>query len=449
MKRNLKFLHRAVMAAAVVFGFCQAATAGTLTVLHSFTGTNGDGAYPAGGLTLSQGVLYGAASGGGGSAQAGTVFSFNSDGSGFTNLHVFAGMDGASPRGTLVGDGDRVFGTASGGGAAGVGTIFAVNGDGSGFTNVYQFGATGPRSPVTGLCLSGETLYGTTTGGTGEDASGSVFAVNTDGTNFTVLYAFGILLDMGFEESIGDPSGVLALQGQILYGTTEAAPIDYPFSVQVPPGSVFAVNASGLGLSYLHVFSGADGALPAAGVVLAGDTLYGTTSGGGYGNGTVFSISTAGGGVTQLHQFEGYDGSGPASMLVLSGNKLYGTTSAGGAPTSERSLPSTPTAPVSRRFIISAVRTGRAPEGALVLSGNALYGTTASGGSAGLGTIFALTLAPSYDLAGDFASGNSNGVWSYGWMGSVGGSFSLYTNKSSTAQGTNIIWWVSRIQIRR
>jgi hypothetical protein len=45
--------------------------------------------------------------------------------------------------------------------------------------------------PEAGLILSGNTLYGTTSGFTeGGDTVGSVFAVNTDGTSFTLLHSF-------------------------------------------------------------------------------------------------------------------------------------------------------------------------------------------------------------------------------------------------------------------
>jgi hypothetical protein len=61
---------------------------------------------------------------------------------------------------------------------------------------------------------------------------------------------------------------------------------------------VFAVNTNGTGFMTLHNFSsGSDGAWPEAGLILSGNTLYGTASTGGISangtveNGTVFSIS--------------------------------------------------------------------------------------------------------------------------------------------------------------
>jgi len=56
---------------------------------------------------------------------------------------------------------------------------------------------------------------------------------------------------------------------------------------------VLAVNTDGTGFTTLHACSGGgDGALPVADLILSGNTLYGTASGGGdLGDGTVFSLS--------------------------------------------------------------------------------------------------------------------------------------------------------------
>jgi uncharacterized repeat protein (TIGR03803 family) len=79
-----------------------------------------------------------------------------------------------------------------------------------------------------------------------------------------------------------------------------------------------------------------DGSHPAAGLLLSGDTLYGTaSSGGSSGNGTVFKVNTDGTGFTTLHYFTAtvgrtnIDGVGP-NGIILSSSTLYGTTTGGG-----------------------------------------------------------------------------------------------------------------------
>src|SRR5208283_4005514 len=119
------------------------------------------------GLILSGNTLYGTAWGG--SSGNGTVFVVNTDGTGFTNLHSFtatstlANTYGTGPSGLML-SGNTLYGTAQNGGSGGSGTVFALNTDGTGFTNLHSFtGGSDGASPVAGLILSGNTLYGTTT----------------------------------------------------------------------------------------------------------------------------------------------------------------------------------------------------------------------------------------------------------------------------------------------
>jgi uncharacterized repeat protein (TIGR03803 family) len=124
----------------------------------------------------------------------------------------------------LMLSGSRLYGTASAGGSSGNGTLFAVNTNGAGFTNLHSFTATHTNSsgyytnsdgagPEGGLVLSGNTLYGTTQYG-GSSGDGTVFAINTNGTGFTILHSFTY--------SDGThPIGGLVLSGSALYGTAE------------------------------------------------------------------------------------------------------------------------------------------------------------------------------------------------------------------------------------
>jgi uncharacterized repeat protein (TIGR03803 family) len=250
-------------------------TAQTFTTLHSFTPsstnasgvyTNSDGANPYAGLTVAGdgGIRYGTTSSGGSSGK-GTVFAINTDGTGFTVLHSFSGgSDGANPWTGLVLSGNTLYGTAHYGGGAGAGTVFAVNTDGTGFTNLHTFtGGSDGAYPNGGLIVSGSTLYGTAAYG-GSAGVGTVFAINTDGTGFTNLHTF-----------------------------TPTYPQRFYFYYSVGYGYFVQIQAN------------ADGAVPVAGLILAGNTLYGTASGGGVGgNGTVFSVHTDGTGFTTLHSFE-------------------------------------------------------------------------------------------------------------------------------------------------
>src|SRR6185369_16059888 len=99
------------------------------------------------------------------------------------------------------------------------------------------------------------------------------------------------------------PQCDLILLGNTLYGTA-------PFGGTNGNGTVFAIRTDGTGFTNLHTFTStsgahltnADGASPYGGLVLSGNTLFGTTiAGGSYGNGTVFALHTDGTGFTNLH----------------------------------------------------------------------------------------------------------------------------------------------------
>ena len=135
-----------------VFELTPPATGGgawTETVIYSFTGINGDGAYPTASVVLGEnGVLYGT-TGYGGSARSGSPCTFpygtppeNGCGTVFaltppaapgeawteTVLHSFTGQngDGANPGPLVLSSSGVLYGPTTSGGTAGQGTIFAV-----------------------------------------------------------------------------------------------------------------------------------------------------------------------------------------------------------------------------------------------------------------------------------------------------------------------------------
>jgi uncharacterized repeat protein (TIGR03803 family) len=259
------------------------------TNLYTFSrGSNGFN--PRAGLIASGGTLYGTTFSDG----SGTIFRINTDGTGFTNLHSFNyGSDGGDPSGELLLSGNTLYGMASSGGIGQYGTIFAVNTDGTGFTNLYTFtggaeGAAGADggNPARSLILSGGRLYGTTAYG-GSNEFGTVFAINTDGTGFTNLYSFYTTMGNYILQ------GEMTLSGNTLYGTGS-------YGGAHGTGTVFAINTDGTGFTNIHSFStldpngvnNKDGAEPMGGVALLGNTLYGTTSfAGSGGEGTIYSLT--------------------------------------------------------------------------------------------------------------------------------------------------------------
>jgi uncharacterized repeat protein (TIGR03803 family) len=428
------------LAASLALILAGQAQAQTFTTLYGLT-DGSDGASPCGDLLLAGNSLYGTAEYGGnvegGSSGYGTVFALNTNGTDFTTLHSFTephangpgltpvltNSDGFNPVGGLVVSGNTLYGTCQNGGSLGSGTVFAVNTDGTDFTVLHTFreaiGNAGVNSdgayPWSTLLLSGNTLYGTCPGG-GSAGDGTVFAIDTNGTGFTTLHSFTEAIGNAGENSTGTNSEgafpqneLLVVSGNTLYGTAAGGGSS-------GTGTVFAVNTDGTGFNTLLSFAAASGtsnetgAVP-WGVILSGSTLYGTCElGGSSGYGTVFAVNTDGTGFTVLHNFTATatnsdgtktnsDGANPTAGLILSGNTLYGTAGGGGSQgTGTVFSLSTNGTGFTTLYSLTARPgfdiDGAHLEGGLLLSGNTLYGTTVNGGSFGKGVVFSLSLPP-------------------------------------------------------
>jgi uncharacterized repeat protein (TIGR03803 family) len=151
----------------------------------------------------------------------------------------------------------------------------------------------------------------------------------------------------------------------------------------------------------LHSFQdGDDGGTVYSGLIVGSvGELYGTTSGlgnyGSNGHGTVFAIKTNGTGYTNLYSFTALDptyytnsdGTSPRAGLVLSGNTLYGTAIYGGSSGKGTVFAVNLVAPVFnfQRFGTSGSQRQRwqCPRGGLVLSGNTLWDDSFGSGDNG------------------------------------------------------------------
>lgn len=415
----------------------------TFTTLYNFT--NGtDGAMPFGGLILSGNNLYGTTYGTEYESDTddGTVFALNPNTMQFTSLHAFtptsgsAGLygggtnsDGGSPYATLVLSGSTLYGTTSQGGTNGNGVIFALDINSTNLTILHAFApssgsagrfSTGTNSdgmgPLAGLLLSDGTLYGTTAYGS-TNGNGTVFAVSTNGTNFTVLHSFTAVSGSHSTNSDGACPyfGVLTLSGGLLYGTAV-------YGGANGNGTVFAVTTNGAAFTNLYSFPAATGtegfngvginsagANPRAGVILSGNTLYGTTANGGTnGYGGVFALNIASSVFTPLYSFtapvsgsgnSNNDGAYPESQLILSGSTLYGTARYGGTNGNGSAFAvNTNGAAFTNLHSFTDTSGGFTLIAGVILSDDTLYGMTQNGGM-GYGTVFGLSLGPLPELS--------------------------------------------------
>ncbi len=257
----------------------------------------------------------------------------------FSSSTNSANADGSAPLNLFI-SGGTLFGTANESGENGTGDIFELSTNGTGFTDVHTF--TSERiatnyvnqdgaMPV-GVVVNGNTIYGTTSEG-GTHGFGTIFSVNIGGTGFSNLYNFTNGADGA------SPSGGLVQIGNGLYGTTTYGGVN-------GNGTIFGIYANGAGFSVLHAFSemdtnlaNSDGANPECTLAALNNRLYGTAIYGGvFGAGSVYSVAIDGTGFETLHSFAAVDnttdanaeGANPEAGLALTNGVLFGTASEGG-----------------------------------------------------------------------------------------------------------------------
>lgn len=325
----------------LVWGY--GANAATVTVLHSFDGT--DGGRPGSRLVEgSDGNFYGTTPEEG-SNGCGTIFKMTPSGT-LTVLHSFGSQpDGCFPTSGLVeGKDGNFYGTTSQGGAPspflddGLGTIYRISPTGE-FAILHSFG---PNSRVDGLgplaaliLGSDGNLYGTTSGG-GEDPlgpilgrpGGTVFRIKPNGDDFTVLHTF--LREGADNEAGGSIWALVEGPDGNLYGTTTRGGVRFTSGNHQSCGTVFRISKNS-DYQRLHAFTCfEDGRIPSGPLVVGNDgNLYGMAKEGGVGRigkGVMFRITPAGDFLVLNRLPEGQSVANPQGGLTLGKDgKFYGT----------------------------------------------------------------------------------------------------------------------------
>jgi len=260
------------------------------------------------------------------------------------------------------------------------------------YMKLHDFGRFGDGiSPYSSLTNLGGTLYGTTVGGGAGGANcssiscGTVFAIDPATGTESVLYPF----QGGTDAEI--PYAGLVGHGTTLYGTTTGG--------GAGEGTVFSVTTSGTEkVLYAFPSGGANGDFIQGGLVRVKSDLYGTAADGGkYGHGALFKTTLAGK-TRILYFFRGNyagatDAGNPEASLISINDILYGTSAAGGGygcggtgcGTVFKYDPATRTEKVLHVFGGSD---GSTPDSNLIDVGGTLYGTAENGGAHGNGVVF-------------------------------------------------------------
>lgn len=295
------------------------------TIEYAFSEMSGYG--PEGGLCLAaNGMLYGMTTLGGEAigAPAGTLFKFDPGGGGFSKLVDFdlIGGNGAFGWATMIAASDgKLYGATYGGGGSG-GSIFRLDPGDDSYTILKMLNQATDGGAITDALIEGDDgkLYGTCAYGGVNDA-GTLFCYDISASTYTKLHDFN-----GTDGET--PYGALCQAGNgSLYGMTfEGGSSD--------KGVFYRIETDGSGFTKLFDFTGPNGQTAWNHMVVAGpDLLYGAvTLGGSVGSGLLFRFVPSTGSFTEMHGFSGLDGGLLfGSPVLASDGKLYGMGGTGGA----------------------------------------------------------------------------------------------------------------------
>lgn len=259
----------------------------------------------------------------------------------------------------------KFYGTTVRGPSSGFGTLFSIQSDGTGYTDVVSSWGAAGNDEVAGLNYVSGNLYGVSrTNGSGDN--GTLFQSTTTGT-ITILHSFVTGEDGGSSIPVQGKDGNL-------YGFTTSG---LPYRVTLPVGTyqllqtatvviptgqltlasdgelygvgqvygpgnsaVFRVSKTGV-VTILHTFSGSDGYTPWGPLVEGSNgNIYGATADGGLnGSGVIYTMSKTGASFAVLHNMDALssgvnnDGTYAGGLMLASDGNFYGITSLGGAST--------------------------------------------------------------------------------------------------------------------
>ena len=295
-------------------------TAGTLTTLHQFSGTNGvaDGTGP--NILLPSGSSFIGSTALGGTNNEGTIFTITPAGT-LTTIHQFSGTngvaDGLEPVVSFA-NGANFIGSTLSGGTFNTGTVFQITAGGA-FTTIHQFNGTDGSEPII-TAKNGANFIGTTAIG-GSNGVGTAFEMTSAGT-ITTFYQFSG--SNGVQD--GSSPGLLPIQDNAgaFYGVTQDGGTN-------SDGLIFTLTTSGTltpVYEFCSVANCVDGISPGE-FIQSGGNLFGPTDDGGAngGGGTIFKLvpgNGASGGCgfalgSTNQEFAAAGGNGTVSVIASNG----------------------------------------------------------------------------------------------------------------------------------
>jgi len=299
----------------------------------------------------------------GAASAAGSIFNLTLDGT-FTSIKEFP-FEGSYPAGVIKGSNGKIYGGLNFGGTYGTGSIFMINDDGTDYENIvefdngissnfsslkeyesalFAFGAKDNKEVIFSVGLDGTGLtilhefqvnqafaaigqlvigqngliYGTTQFTNSSDLNGTIYSIEPDGDNFTVMYSFDGI-------SGRNPSWLISTLDGYLCGVSEKSPGQWQVFRMKENGTEFSsivnynasLNLPRFGDKLIHASNG---------------YVYGTSAfGGPDGNGAIYRFLPDGTDFSLIHSFNLSDGRHLTSGIVeATDGHLYGLASAGG-----------------------------------------------------------------------------------------------------------------------
>jgi len=309
----------------------QVTPGGTITSIYSFCSQSNcaDGEGPVSTPVLgSDGNLYGATWGGGGTAEGGIVYKMTLGGE-ITILHTFcttsACLDGDAPAAVMLASDGNFYGTTFFGGEFKGGTLFKITPTGV-LTVLHSFCseancADGNSSDSAPIQASDGNFYGATQGG-GVDGVGVLYEMTaTGGYKVIQNFCYGALYGCPMGST---PNPLVQDADGNLFGTTK-------FGGSYNSGTVFEITSAGQDI-VLHKFEYGGSIDPSGALIIANDgNLYGAAANNSFddGNGysSVFEITEAGVFTALASNYDSLNG----PVLQATDGNFYGTTAFGGA----------------------------------------------------------------------------------------------------------------------
>ncbi len=434
---RIRIAAAAVLAVFLSFAGPPRASAQSYVAIHSFQLSEANNSH-ARLVQDSGGFLYGTAPNGGANG-VGSVFKMDNQGNNFLVLHDFNTTDGANPYSGLILAGDGfLYGTTQMGGIAD-GVIFKIDTNGNNFSVLHSLdGVNEGGDGFGGVVISGTTLYGVARDH-GANNYGTIFKIDTDGMNYNVIYIFG----SGTTDGSHPYGGLLLASDGRLYGTTEQGHNGTGL------GTVFGVDTAGTNFLTLHTFTGGnDGQDPKARLIEGTDGfLYGTTVLGGSGsNGTAYKLRKDSSSYSVFHAFSSTDGTAPnAALTQIPGGLIYGTATNSGGSGGGTLFHMTTAGLLFHADHDFANASGSSPYGAPLFGlDSALYGTTSDGGLNSVGVTYQFTIPTLTSISpdsGPAAGGDAVTITGTGFVNGAtatfGGSLAVVDSVTTTQVATH------------